>query len=92
MVPMSERETYRYWESFIGAAVRSDDHTVELVEGDPHGINVAVDGVEMFDGSGYSEETFTVAAGEYEKYLGDEAAEKVREVYQDERGGDDAGR
>lgn len=57
----SAKRTYRYCESFVGAAVRSDEHTVELVAGVPNGINVAVDGVAMFDGNGYPEETFTIA-------------------------------
>lgn len=81
----STEKTYRFWESFLGAAVQSDDHTVELVPGERHGIQVAVDGVEMFDGgNGYPEETFGIAMGDYDKYLTDEAVEKVREVYSDD--------
>lgn len=78
-----EGAIHRYWDSFVGAVVRSDEHTVELVPGDPHGINIAVDGVHMFDGSGYSEETFAVGMDyEYREHVTDEAIEKMKEVYQ----------
>lgn len=73
---------HRYWDSFIGAAVRSDEHTVELVPGDPHGIAVAVDGVQMFDEGGYPEETFTLGMEyEYHEFVTYDGLEKMKEVY-----------
>ena len=85
------KRTYRWGETAIGDAARSDHHTVELVEGEPHGIAVEIDGVSLFEEGGYPDETFTLAS-DWQKELTDEAKEKVREVYQNERGDTNAER
>ena len=70
----------RYWSSALMTAVRSDDYTVELVDGDP-GAQVLIDGVPMFDGSGYPTEQFNIACGnDYHRYLTDDGLDKLNEV------------
>lgn len=78
-------ELPRYWSSALMEAVRSDDHTVELVPAEPNGAQVEIDGVPMFDGLGYPHEQFNIASGgEYRKHVTDEGIEKLREITQED--------
>lgn len=72
----------RYWSSGLHDAIRSEKHTVELVEEDG-GIDVEIDGVRMFSGPGYPIETFNVTT-DYEQYLSEEGLEKLKVVTRDD--------
>lgn len=69
----------RWWSDVLQDFISSDDHTVELTQAEPYGVQVVVDGTPMFAASGYPWETFTVGKlGEVWGSFTDEGREKIR--------------
>lgn len=76
-----DRERPCWWTTVLELAIASDDHEVTLVEGDRNSVQVAIDGVEVFDGVGYAIETFTIGGPwEYLDRLTSGGDLKVEEV------------
>lgn len=75
-------ELPRYWSSGLHEAIRSENHTVELVD-TGGGVGVEIDGVRMLDGAGYAIETFN-ASRDYKQFLTKDGMEKLKEVTRDD--------
>lgn len=68
----------RWWSDVLEEFIVSDEHTVELTEADPYGVQVVIDGTPMFAGEGYPWETFTIAElREIWRILSEDGREKL---------------
>ena len=79
-------ESYRTFPDAMMDAVENDDHTVELVPGDPYGWHFEIDGVRILEGEeGLPWEVFELG-GDFWEYLTDEGEDLIRSL---DGGGDE---
>lgn len=86
MSDTSNRVREQWWSDVLEDWISSDDHTVELTEADPYGVQVVVDGTAMFAGEGYPWETFTL--GEIDDVWGSFSEEGKRKLRSLDTGSD----